>query len=125
MSRHRCTRKRKQRVRIHSPLTLPDVNDAFRRGDPSIPGQRNQTVGVTRLPGDDQARIVRAMTEYSVFPPGDDPYGEHDFGCFEVVGIGLFYFKIDYYADDRMERGVDPRQGYCYRLLTLMTAEEY
>jgi Protein of unknown function (DUF3768) len=65
------------------------------------------------------------MIEFGDFTPDNDPYGEHDFGCFEL-GACKFMWKIDYY-DQRCEFGSedpsDPRRTT--RVLTLMLASEY
>ena len=62
---------------------------------------------------------------YSAFTRDNDPYGEHDFGHFELVGRS-FYWKIDYY-DPKCEFGsedpADPKKTT--RVLTLMLAAEY
>jgi hypothetical protein len=59
------------------------------------------------------------------FTTGNDPYREHDFGFFELVGR-TFYWKIDYY-DQRCEFGskdpADPEKTT--RVLALMLAAEY
>jgi hypothetical protein len=53
------------------------------------------------------------------------PYGEHDFGSFEIAGEKVFW-KIDYY-DLSLEFGsndsADPAQTK--RVLTILLAEEY
>jgi hypothetical protein len=78
---------------------------------------------------------VRALTHHAVEFTRDrrerhavaliDPYGEHDFGNFEVAGQ-KFFFKIDYY-DPNLEFGSedpgDPQKTT--RVLTIMLAEEY
>jgi Protein of unknown function (DUF3768) len=46
--------------------------------------------------------LVKVAT-FSAFARDDDPYGEHDFGFFELVNR-TFYWKIDYY-DEKCEFG--------------------
>ena len=57
------------------------------------------------------------------FEEENNPYGEHDFGAIEMEG-GKIFWKIDYYKNSDMEYGTDDKEN-CYRLLTLMLAEEY
>lgn len=99
------------------------LNDAFRQ---SFTGGRVlQTAGVASLPGDVQALVLRRVATYADFDEGDDPWGEHDFGAFEIEGR-KFFWKIDYY-DAKMEFGSedpsDPTKTT--RVLTIMLAEEY
>ena len=55
-------------------------------------------------PGNDFIdRAVRAVRAYRDFAPDNDPYGEHDFGRFELDGETLF-LKLSYYSTD-LERG--------------------
>lgn len=48
-----------------------------------------------------QERLMRQMRQIADAPidPGDDPYGERDFGVVTFLGERL-YWKIDAYADD-------------------------
>ena len=94
-------------------------------GMTEYPGVRCQTSGVAALPVEAQRAAVRALVSFDGFNPGDDPYGEHDFGAFELPGVGRLFFKIDYYADERMKQGVERPETGCYRCLVLMKAEEY
>jgi hypothetical protein len=83
------------------------------------------TPGITALPADDQAAILRRVFEFDDFDPENDPYGEHDFGAFDHKGDRIFW-KIDYY-DAAMQFGsedpADPSKTT--RVLTIMLAEEY
>ena len=85
----------------------------------------NETEGVRALPIEVQSRIREKVQTFNQFEPGNDPYGERDFGAFEHDGQGIFW-KIDYYSPD-LETGSetpeDPRQTK--RVLTIMLAEEY
>ena len=84
-----------------------------------------QTSGISALPWQDQSAIREAVEKYDRFEPGNDPYGERDFGAFEHNGNRILW-KIDYY-DRELEFGSehpeDPRQTR--RVLTIMLAEEY
>jgi Protein of unknown function (DUF3768) len=71
------------------------------------------------------AAALSAVREFSAFGRDNDPYGEHDFGAFDIDGRRLF-FKFDYY--DRTMQGhspdaADPEQTH--RVLTVMLANEY
>jgi len=66
-----------------------------------------------------------AVITFNNFPAGDDPYGERDFGAFNLAGEQLIW-KIDYY--DRMLRGASPDPtdpAVTRRVLTLMLASDY
>jgi hypothetical protein len=67
--------------------------------------------------------ILHEVASFDRFEPGDDPYGEHDFGAVTVAG-GRYYFKIDYY-DASLTYGVDPYEQEPVRVLTIMRADEY
>lgn len=85
------------------------------------------TRGVCELPFAMQAEIMARLRSFDDFSEGDDPYGEHDFGAFDVEHVGKVFWKIDYYADDRLDYGSedpsDPAKSF--RVLTIMLAEEY
>ena len=67
--------------------------------------------------------IFVAVRDFADFNEDNDPYGEHDFGSFELSGY-KFFWKIDYYqADD--DTWCDPLDSECRRVLTIMLAEEY
>jgi hypothetical protein len=70
-------------------------------------------------------RALAKLRDFLDFSPGDDPYGEHDFGAFELSNE-RFFFKIDYYDRD-LENGssdpADPEQTT--RVLTVMLASDY
>lgn len=68
---------------------------------------------------------LAAVKPFDIFTPGDNPFGEHDFGSFESDENGLFW-KIDY-CDHSLYFGskdpADPAQTKY--VLTTMRAEEY
>ncbi len=99
------------------------LNDALRRSGAG--GRMLMTAGVAALPRDEQLAIVAAVMAFDSFDPGDDPYGEHDFGSLRVAAHQVV-FKIDYY--DRSERvhSPDPSDAaVTCRVLTILLAEEY
>ena len=66
-------------------------------------------------------RLKRAAT-FDDFTPDNDPYGEHDFGSFELCSR-KFFWKIELYE----EPGVKDKNGepVVTRVLTIMLAHEY
>jgi Protein of unknown function (DUF3768) len=102
---------------------IRELNDAFRSTFGG--GKVMMTPGVYELPDCVKADALMKTATYANFTGDNDPYGEHDFGFFELVGR-TFYWKIDYY-DDKCEFGsadpADPRKTT--RVLTLMLAAEY
>jgi len=99
------------------------LNDAFRK---SFTGGRVMlTAGVDALPSDVKAMAIRKVATFSDFASDNDPYGEHDFGAFDLAGRKIFW-KIECY-DPGLEWGsddpADPEKTL--RILTLMLAEEY
>lgn len=67
--------------------------------------------------------IFVRVRDFKNFTEDNDPYGEHDFGSFEMLGVKVFW-KIDYY-DQELKGYCDPLGSECRRHLTIMTAEEY
>lgn len=108
---------------------IAKLNDQFRKEGPagSVPGLRVATAGISALPLPAQLVIWRTVTDFDAFTADNDPYGEHDFGAFELARIGKIFWKIDCYADRSMtwgsEHPEDPAQSF--RVLTVMLAEEY
>jgi hypothetical protein len=66
-----------------------------------------------------------AIATFAAWDNGNDPYGEHDFGAFDLFGERLF-FKIDYYHPDHDTHAPVPSSiELCRRVLTIMLADEY
>jgi hypothetical protein len=62
---------------------------------------------------------------FDAFTEGDDPYGEHDFGAFDLDGTRYFW-KIDYYDHDLEHGSDDPSDPEkTRRVLTIMRADKY
>jgi hypothetical protein len=102
---------------------IRDLNDAFRS---SLDGGRCLfTAGVSDLGIPFSTAALAAARSFCNFNPDNDPYGEHDFGSFEIGEHRLFW-KIDYY-DQTLGFGsndpADPSQTK--RVLTIMLADEY
>jgi Protein of unknown function (DUF3768) len=109
------TLKKSDRIRV--------LNDNFR--STFIGGQVVMSAGVADLPLGLRAQVVLKVQNFADFTADNDPYGEHDFGSFEVAGE-TFFWKIDYY-DSLCEFGsedpADPEKTT--RVLTIMFAGEY
>jgi hypothetical protein len=72
---------------------------------------------------------VRLRRQIALAPidPGDDPYGERDFGALTFMDERLFW-KIDAYADDgsfSLGSEMPWDEGRTIRVLTIMRADEY
>lgn len=104
-------------------LKICALNDAFRATMKG--GKVCFTDSVANLPRDVCLSALRRVSMFDDFPKGNDPYGEHDFGTFQLDGRS-FFWKIDYY-DSEMEHGSeDPADpAVTTRVLTLMLAEDY
>lgn len=83
------------------------------------------TSGVQDLGALAMVQAVAAVAAFSDFGEDNDPYGERDFGAFEIEGQRLFW-KIDYYDLNLAMASPDPTDpAVTRRVLTLMLAEEY
>ena len=80
---------------------IRDLNDAFRRTFAG--GNVVMTAGVDALPDMVKAAALQKAATFDEFSEDNDPYGEHDFGSFELCGR-KFFWKIEYY-DRAMEHG--------------------
>jgi hypothetical protein len=65
---------------------------------------------------------VKAVREFAEFSESNDPYGEHDFGSFELDHIAL-YWKIDLYEEPNVKDANG--EPVVTRVLTIMLANEY
>ena len=71
------------------------------------------------------SKLRATLARFNDWPEGNDPYGEHDFGAFDLFGERLF-FKIDYYHPDHDTHAPVPSSiELCRRVLTIMLADEY
>lgn len=86
-----------------------------------------QTPGITALPPAVQSSIRERIETFDAFTPGDDPYGERDFGSIDLPEVWEpVYWKIDYYAHDLRHGSEDPSDpSQTTRVLTVMLASEY
>ena len=96
------------------------LNDAFRTTLSG--GSVLLTAGVYELPDMVKAAAIQRVATFDAFTEDNDPYGEHDFGSFDLCGR-RFFWKIDLYE----EPGVKDKNGepVVNRVLTIMLASEY
>ena len=119
-----------QEVQIVSPTTqrIAQLNDAFRKGDPSVPGQRIATAGGLHLLSQldiPVEQLILRVAQFDDFAEHNDPHGEHDFGAFEFHGEQIFW-KVDCYYHDYALGSDDPTDlSKTRRVLTIMLAHEW
>jgi hypothetical protein len=84
------------------------------------------TMGVAALAEPSRAEVLRGVQNFKAFTFENDPYGEHDFGAFDIPDVERIFWKIDYY-DPKLEFGSeDPSNPVLTRrVLTIMLASEY
>ena len=101
------------------------LNDQFRK-DPRRLGKAFTTDGVASLGFDLVRQAMAVVAAFDAFTAGNDPYGEHDFGSFDLDGEKLCW-KIDYYdsADPDLGAADAGNPATTERVLTLMLASEY
>lgn len=110
------------------------LNDALRANiTQPDPNRVMMTSGIADLIGDvgvfrhfrTRAELLRTIRDYDAFTPGNDPYGEHDFGAFDLAGIACLW-KIDYYNSDLTAGSEDPADpALTVRVLTILRADEW
>ena len=81
-------------VALEKSTRIRVLNDNFR--STFIGGQVVMSAGVADLSLGLRAQVVLKVQNFTDFNADHDPYGEHDFGSFEVAGE-TFFWKIDYY----------------------------
>ena len=102
------------------------LNDVFRKSlGMTGSGRVVMTSGVDGLPDETKTKVLLAVRNYDNFKDGDDPYGEHDFGAFDVDGHKL-YWNIDLY-DLNYEYGSPDHENpkVTRRVMTIMLQSEY
>ena len=102
--------------------TLHVVDYVFQNRFEDSGGQVFLTAGVHELPDMVKAAAIQRVATFDAFTEDNDPYGEHDFGSFDLWGR-QFFWKIDLYE----EPGVKDKSGepVVTRVLTIMLASEY
>lgn len=82
------------------------------------------TVGIRSLSDNDRAEAIQKVIHFNKFTEDNDPYGEHDFGSFEVGYYNKVFWKIDY-MNQELTEGCSPLSPECRRVVTVMLASEY
>ena len=110
------------------PQTIAEINDAFRRAEPGIPGKTVLTAGIVDLLNRQKIplpKLAQLVANYADFNEDNDPHGEHDFGAFEFGGAKCFW-KIDCYDKQYHMGSDDPTDlSKTNRVLTIMLAKEW
>lgn len=103
---------------------IRELNDAFRTTGPSA-GDWMLTCGIRAYGPDFIQLAVKAVRDHASFTADNDPYGEHDFGSFNLAGEHLFW-KIDHYDRELVYGSDDPSNpAVTRRVMTIMLASEY
>lgn len=110
-------------------LRIRDLNDRFRAYLNNVGGRFGAllyvTSGVAALGENFVAHAIQAACTFDAFTPDNDPWGEHDFGAFDLEGEHLFW-KIEYLDRDLQFGSEDPADSESTtRVLTVMLAAEY
>lgn len=102
------------------------LNDRFRKDMDFSLGRWVMTRGVNDKGLLFVQRASRAVRTFEAFDNSNDPHREHDLGRMVVDGETVIW-KIDYYADQRLQHGSEDPSDWTksYRVLTVMLAEEY
>ena len=101
-----------------------ELNDAFRTSGPSA-GDWMLTCGVRAYGPDFIHLAIKAVRDHASFTADNDPYGEHDFGSFNLAGEHLFW-RIDHYDRELVHGSDDPSNtAVTRRVMTIMLASEY
>ena len=122
---HDCGAKPRERA-----LRIRELNNALRSGREYAgvlitKRELMITPGVAARGDEFITRALEVVRMFGDFSEANDPYGEHDFGKFEVDGYGLLW-KIDYYDSNLQYGSADPADAaLTKRVLTILLAEEY
>ena len=113
---------------MNNTQTIRELNDRFRQGDETVPGEIVITSGLVDLLNHQQVsqhQLIALVQQYDDFDTGNDPYGEHDFGSLDFLEQKCFW-KIDYYDLSLSSGSEDPSDlTITKRVLTIMLASEY
>ena len=105
---------------------IASLNDAM-RANPNAYGRVMVTAGVSHNGPAFIAKALTKVADFKGFEHGNDPYGEHDFGAFELEDELLFW-KIDcYQKGSHYKLGAEHPEDAATtdRVLTIMLTEEY
>ncbi len=104
---------------------IAELNDQLRKS-PSRYGKVFTTDGVASFGAEFVVQALAATAAFANFTQDNDPYGEHDFGSFELDGEQIFW-KIDYLDKADPDFGAKDASDSATmdRVLTIMLASEY
>ncbi len=102
---------------------IRELNDAFRT---TLEGGRCLfTAGVSDYGIPFSTAALATVKAFNDFTSDNDPYGEHDFGMFDL-GEERLLWKIDYYDHTTRFGSQDPADpALTTRVLTIMLEDEY
>jgi hypothetical protein len=115
---------------VDTSLQVRALNDEFRTQliSPVSALWHNRlicTSGVAKHGDDFIDRALWEVRHFEAFNEINDPYGEHDFGSFDLDGV-MLYWKIDYYDPLYDGHSRDPANpDKTKRVLTIPLADEY
>lgn len=106
--------------RLRENITSPGTDRVvMTRGVADLIGDTSLFRGFRR-----RAELLRAVRDFDGFELGNDPYGEHDMGSFDLYGASCLW-KIDYYDPSMSAGSEDPADpDKTVRVLTIMRADE-
>lgn len=103
---------------------IRDLNDRFRIEGKGC-GSFVITSGVQGFGDAFVQNALQAVRDFDAFTADNDPWGERDFGAFEIQGEKVFW-KIDYFDLTLTHGSENPaNEGKTARVLTVMLASEY
>jgi hypothetical protein len=70
------------------------------------------TEGIQNLPENLRFEVLQQVRSFDSFTPDNDPYGEHDFGAFNIEGRKIFW-KFDYFDKQSLYLSAVERQPPC------------
>lgn len=104
--------------------SIAKLNDLLRTT--FLTGRVFLTEGISNLPDGVRRDVITRVRTFDAFEPGNDPYGEHDFGSIDHPEAGRIFWKIDYYDPSMSMGSEDPADpAKTCRVLTIMLAGEY
>ena len=103
--------------------SVRELNDGFRTSGEG--GRVVVTRGVHEKGEAFVAQALERVRTFAALTKDNDPYGEHDFGSFELDSEKL-YWKVDCYDKEMRYGSEDPSDpNETTRVLTILLAEEY